>query len=154
LGALVVNAIEPRVAIFEAGRHLLGAKPFEIDLDANKRIIAAVASHPKLLVRCSSEMPFFPGGQAAARWTAATSALRYGPGTVRLVLPCSSTGPCKHTPLKSSTCRPMAWRALGRRHPRRCEAAFSSGANPVVTCATSWATTASRVCGARIVKSG
>jgi predicted dehydrogenase len=56
------------VAILEAGRHLLGEKPFGIDLDANRRIMAAVASHPELLVRCSSEMPFFPGGQAVARW--------------------------------------------------------------------------------------
>jgi predicted dehydrogenase len=58
------------VAILEAGRHLLGEKPFGIDLDANRRIMAAVASHPELLVRCSSEMPFFPGGQAVARWLA------------------------------------------------------------------------------------
>jgi predicted dehydrogenase len=58
------------VAILEAGRHLLGEKPFGIDLDANKRIMAAVASHPELLVRCSSAMPFFPGGQAVARWLA------------------------------------------------------------------------------------
>src|SRR5919112_714546 len=58
------------VAILEAGRHLLGEKPFGIDLDANRRIRAAVASHPELLVRCSSEMPFFPGGQAVARWLA------------------------------------------------------------------------------------
>ncbi len=56
------------VAILEAGRHLLGEKPFGIDLDANRRIMAAVASHPELLVRCSSEMPFFPGGQAVHRW--------------------------------------------------------------------------------------
>jgi predicted dehydrogenase len=58
------------VAILEAGRHLLGEKPFGIDIDANKRIMAAVASHPELLVRCSSEMPFFPGGQAVTRWMA------------------------------------------------------------------------------------
>lgn len=58
------------VAILEAGRHLLGEKPFGIDLRANRRIMAAVASHPELLVRCSSEMPFFPGGQAVARWLA------------------------------------------------------------------------------------
>ena len=57
-------------AILEAGQHLLGEKPFGIDIDANKRIMAAVASHPELLVRCSSELPFFPGGQAVARWMA------------------------------------------------------------------------------------
>jgi predicted dehydrogenase len=64
------------VAILEAGRHLLGEKPFGIDLDASRRIMAAVASHPELLVRCSSEMPFFPGGQAVARWLEAGHAGR------------------------------------------------------------------------------
>jgi predicted dehydrogenase len=64
------------VAILEAGRHLLGEKPFGIDLDASRRIMAAVASHPELLVRCSSEMTFFPGGQAVARWLEAGRAGR------------------------------------------------------------------------------
>jgi predicted dehydrogenase len=34
-----------------------------------------VRAHPDLLVRCSSEMPFFPGGQEVARWLAER---RYG----------------------------------------------------------------------------
>lgn len=56
------------VATLEAGKHLLGEKPFGIDLRANATINKAIARRPELLVRCSSEMPFFPGGQHAVRW--------------------------------------------------------------------------------------
>ena len=55
-------------AILDAGKHLLAEKPFGIDLPACETIMAAVERHPELLVRCSSEMPFFPGGQEVARW--------------------------------------------------------------------------------------
>ena len=55
-------------AVLAAGKHLLGEKPFGIDLEANATIMEAVAAHPELLVRCSSEMPFFPGAQAVIRW--------------------------------------------------------------------------------------
>ncbi len=47
----------------EAGKHLFGEKPFGIDLDANAHIMAVVRSHPQVLVRCSSELTFFPGAQ-------------------------------------------------------------------------------------------
>jgi predicted dehydrogenase len=46
--------------IIKAGKHLLGEKPFGIDKAANDAILAAVASRPDLLVRCSSEFPFYP----------------------------------------------------------------------------------------------
>ena len=59
------------VAALEAGKHLMGEKPFGIDLEANETIMRAVGAHPDLLVRCSSEMPFFPGGQEVWRWIAA-----------------------------------------------------------------------------------
>jgi predicted dehydrogenase len=55
-------------AILGAGKHLLGEKPFGIDLPANEKISAEVAGHPELLVRCSSEFPFFPGGQEVFRF--------------------------------------------------------------------------------------
>jgi predicted dehydrogenase len=58
-------------AALDAGKHLLGEKPFGIDLDANETIMHAIAAHPDLLVRCSSEMPFFPGGQEVWRWLSA-----------------------------------------------------------------------------------
>jgi len=50
-------------AAIESGKHLMGEKPFGIDLDANIRIGAALAKHTDVLVRCSSEFPFFPAVQ-------------------------------------------------------------------------------------------
>lgn len=49
--------------ILAAGKHLLGEKPFGIDADANARISEAIAAAPDLLVRCSSELPYYPGAQ-------------------------------------------------------------------------------------------
>ncbi len=56
------------VDALRAGKHLLGEKPFGIDLPANEEILAAIPDG--LLVRCSSELPFYPGGQEAWRWIA------------------------------------------------------------------------------------
>jgi predicted dehydrogenase len=55
-------------AVLGAGKHLLGEKPFGVDLTANEAIMAEIAAHPELLVRCSSEFPFFPGGQEVFRF--------------------------------------------------------------------------------------
>ena len=57
-------------AILRAGKHLLGEKPFGIDLAANEAIDREIDVRPDLLVRCSSELPFYPGGQRVARWIA------------------------------------------------------------------------------------
>jgi len=50
-------------AAIEAGKHLLGEKPFGIDKTANDVIMAAIKKHPDVFVRCSSESPFFPAVQ-------------------------------------------------------------------------------------------
>ena len=55
------------VDVIEAGKHLLGEKPFGINLEANARINEAIERHPDLLVRCSSEFPFFPGALRIAQ---------------------------------------------------------------------------------------
>ncbi|MGH3103884.1 MAG: Gfo/Idh/MocA family protein [Gaiellaceae bacterium] len=55
-------------AVLDAAKHLLGEKPFGIDLAANTVINHAIDAKPNLLVRCSSELPFYPGGQEVARW--------------------------------------------------------------------------------------
>jgi len=47
--------------ILRSGKHLLGEKPFGIDLPANQAILQAVVENPGVLARCSSEFPFFPG---------------------------------------------------------------------------------------------
>ena len=46
--------------IIKSGRHLLGEKPFGIDKKANDAIMACVKAHPEVIVRCSSEFPFYP----------------------------------------------------------------------------------------------
>jgi len=51
------------VEILKAGKHLLGEKPFGMDREQNQAIMAELAKHPELIVRCSSEMPYFPGAQ-------------------------------------------------------------------------------------------
>ena len=51
-----------------AGKHLLGEKPFGIDLAANALVTAAGQAHPEVLVRCSSEFPFFPGAYQITRF--------------------------------------------------------------------------------------
>ena len=49
------------IDIIKARKHLLGEKPFGIDKEANARITEVANAHPEVLVRCSSEFPFFPG---------------------------------------------------------------------------------------------
>lgn len=53
------------VDAIEAGKDVLLEKPFGIDLAAARRIVSATQAHAERFVRCSSEMPFFPGAQAA-----------------------------------------------------------------------------------------
>ena len=48
-----------------AGKHLLAEKPFGIDSAAGDSILAAIRDTPDSFVRVSSEVPFFPGAQAA-----------------------------------------------------------------------------------------
>ena len=51
------------IDIIRAGKHLLGEKPFGIDLPAATAIVDEIQKHPKTFVRCSSEFPFAPGPQ-------------------------------------------------------------------------------------------
>lgn len=48
------------IDILKSGKHLLGEKPFGIDLAANQAINREIAKHPELLVRCASEFPYYP----------------------------------------------------------------------------------------------
>ena len=56
------------IDILRAGKHLLGEKPFGIDREAYRAVALEVEEHPGLLVRCSSEYPFFPGAMQLFRW--------------------------------------------------------------------------------------
>jgi predicted dehydrogenase len=54
--------------IVKAGKHLLGEKPFGIDLAANEQILKVINEHPNVIVACSSEFPFFPAAQRILRY--------------------------------------------------------------------------------------
>lgn len=56
------------VDIVRSGKHLLGEKPFGIDLAANRVINEAIEANPDVLVRCSSEFPYFPGAYQIFKW--------------------------------------------------------------------------------------
>ena len=58
---------EQYTAIIKSGRHLMGEKPFGIDLEANRRILDAIVKTPAPVVRCSSEFPFHPAVQKIAK---------------------------------------------------------------------------------------
>lgn len=51
-----------------SGKHLLGEKPFGMDLDAFLRIGEALAERPDVFVRCTSEFPFYPAAQQLVSW--------------------------------------------------------------------------------------
>ena len=50
-------------AVIESGKHLMGEKPFGIDLAASDAIQACVRKHPDVFVRCASQFPFVPALQ-------------------------------------------------------------------------------------------
>lgn len=54
--------------VIRAGKHLIGEKPFGMDLEAMKEIQAAMDENPQVFVRCASEFPFYPAAQQMVRW--------------------------------------------------------------------------------------
>lgn len=54
--------------IINAGKHLLGEKPFGIDQAANQQIMEALKNHPEIVVRCASEFPYYPACQQLIKW--------------------------------------------------------------------------------------
>lgn len=56
------------IDIINAGKHLLGEKPFGIDAEANRAIMVAIKAHPEVIVRCSSEFPYYPACQKLIEW--------------------------------------------------------------------------------------
>jgi predicted dehydrogenase len=63
------------IDIINAKKHLLGEKPFGIDKKANENILKAVKANPDVIVRCSSEFPYFPACQQLIKWL---KACKYG----------------------------------------------------------------------------
>lgn len=49
--------------IIQAGKHLMGEKPFGIDKPANDAILECIKAHPNAFVRSTSHFPFYPAAQ-------------------------------------------------------------------------------------------
>ena len=56
------------IDVITAGKHLMGEKPFGIDQQANRNILQAARGHEGLVIRCSSEFPYFPACQKLLSW--------------------------------------------------------------------------------------
>ena len=56
------------IDIIESGKHLLGEKPFGIDKPANENILKSIYEYPDVVVKCSSEFPYFPACQSLIKW--------------------------------------------------------------------------------------
>ncbi|MCD6342294.1 MAG: Gfo/Idh/MocA family oxidoreductase [Spirochaetaceae bacterium] len=56
------------IDIIKSGKHLLGEKPFGIDIEANKRIMDVIQDSPSVIVKCNSEFPYFPGAKRMIDW--------------------------------------------------------------------------------------
>ena len=56
------------IDIINAGKHLLGEKPFGIDKAANENILKVIKANPEVIVCCSSEFPYFPACQKLISW--------------------------------------------------------------------------------------
>ena len=54
--------------MIRAGKHLLGEKPFGMDLDACRAVLEAMDEHPESFVRCASEFPYYPAVQQMVQW--------------------------------------------------------------------------------------
>ena len=56
------------IDIINVKKHLLGEKPFGIDKTANENILKVIKANPDVIVRCSSEFPYFPACQQLIKW--------------------------------------------------------------------------------------
>jgi predicted dehydrogenase len=54
-------------AALEAGKHLLGEKPFGIDLQANETILESAKAHPHCHAACASQFIYYPAVQRIFR---------------------------------------------------------------------------------------
>lgn len=56
------------IDIINAKKHLFGEKPFGINIDANRNILKAVKENSEIIVRCSSEFPYYPAAMQIVKW--------------------------------------------------------------------------------------
>jgi len=117
-------------AALESGKHVMGEKPFGIDLKANGAILAAARKHPDVFVRCASQFMFFPSVQRIGRM-AEEGAF----GTIIEVnvgfLHCSDLDPAKPINWKRMIEFNGEYGCMGDLGPHVCAFPFRAGWTPV-----------------------
>ena len=117
-------------AALEAGKHLMGEKPFGIDKTANDAIMACIKKHPDCFVRCSSQFIFLPAVQRIGQMIEAEAF-----GTMIEVdvgfLHCSDLDPAKPINWKRMIEHNGEYGCMGDLGPHVCSVPFRAGWIPV-----------------------
>jgi predicted dehydrogenase len=95
-----------------ARKHVFAEKPFGIDLAAATQIQKTMAESPEVLVRCSSEFPFFPRHNGSRRWLLMVPS--ENPRGSRRFLPQFRHGPKQVNQLEAASCDMRRVRMHGR----------------------------------------
>lgn len=114
----------------EAGKHLMGEKPFGIDKNANEAIMACINQHPDCFVRCSSQFMFLPAVQRIGRMIEAEAfgmILEVNVG----FLHCSDLNPVKPINWKRMVEYNGEYGCMGDLGPHVCSVPFRAGWIPV-----------------------
>ena len=113
-------------AAIEAGKHLMGEKPFGIDKKANDAIMACMKQHPNCFVRCSSQFLFFPAVQKIGQMIEADAF-----GTIIEInagfLHCSDLNPDKPANWKRMIKHNGEYGCMGDLGPHACSVPFRAG---------------------------
>lgn len=117
-------------AAIEAGKHIMGEKPFGIDKNANDKIIACIQKHPDCFVRCASQFMFFPAVQRISQMIEADAF-----GTIIEVnvgfLHCSDLDPSKPINWKRMVEYNGDYGCMGDLGPHVCSVPFRAGWIPM-----------------------
>ena len=117
------------LAALEAGKHLMGEKPFGIDKRANDAIVAGIERHPECFVRCASQFLFFPAVQRIGRMIEAGAFGRIIEVNAGF-LHCSDLNPDKPVNWKRMVEYNGEYGCMGDLGPHACTVAFRAGWTP------------------------
>jgi predicted dehydrogenase len=54
--------------VISSDKHLLGEKPFGMDIEANSAILNTAASHTNLIIHCTSQLSYHPASIKLIEW--------------------------------------------------------------------------------------
>jgi predicted dehydrogenase len=117
-------------AALDAGKHLMGEKPFGIDKKANDAIMAHIGRHSDRFVRCSSQFMFLPAVQRIGRMIEADAFGRIIEVNAGF-LHCSDLDPAKQINWKRTVEFNGEYGCMGDLGPHVCSVPFRAGWIPL-----------------------